>query len=315
MTGVGVFFVLSGFLITSRLMTERGGVNLRRFYMRRMFRIMPCAWAYLIVAFILVRSHMHAGEVTSCVLFFRNYVSFGMFSFTVHFWSLSIEEQFYLIWPGVFVIAGTRRAGWIALTGAVILAALRYQHWSYYASLPLPGSTHTELCADGLLVGCAAAILSPKCKGVRLPTYPLVLAFAWCVYHYSSFVPLVESTIIALLLLSTTLHSTTKLAKALEMPALRYIGKLSYSIYIWQQIPAAFYAHNLAVLPYKIVVLSVVVLVSYYGLEKPMISFGKTVCRIACSTQGERGTMGTCEPPRGYSRKCIGRVTPGVPSN
>src|ERR1700731_4102388 len=95
--GVSVFFVLSGFLITSRLLDEQernGRINLLRFYLRRIFRLMPCAWTFLLVVWTL--GIVKPGEIESCLFFFRNYVAFGPSGPTVHFWSLSIEEQFYL---------------------------------------------------------------------------------------------------------------------------------------------------------------------------------------------------------------------------
>jgi peptidoglycan/LPS O-acetylase OafA/YrhL len=276
--GVFIFFVLSGFLITSRLQSELhtcGHINLVGFYVRRLFRIMPCAWAYLLVAMLLAPEHMHRGEITSCVMFFRNYVSFGAFSLTVHFWSLAIEEQFYLLWPGVFILVGARRAGWVALCGAIVIAIRRSMGWAHYASLALPGPTHTELCADALLIGCFAAVIAPRLKGVSIPALPLAAILAWCVHHYSPFIPLVESCIIALLLLSTSTLPNTALGRLLELRPVRYIGKVSYSVYIWQQLPAAIYAHTLFALPYKILGLTVLVVFSHYGLERPMIALGK----------------------------------------
>ena len=104
--GVAIFFVLSGFLITTILQREfeaTGRVDLRRFYLRRFFRLMPCAWCYLLAILgppgLLMRTIVPGRDLLSCVFFWRNYYHDSAFAdaFTSHFWSLAIEEQFYLV--------------------------------------------------------------------------------------------------------------------------------------------------------------------------------------------------------------------------
>jgi len=110
--GVDVFFAISGLLICWRLLDEesrRGRISLRNFYIRRAFRILPPAVIYLIAIAILSAIgliHASAKELLASLLFFRNYlVQLGHFSvspwFTGHFWSLSVEEHFYLLLPGL----------------------------------------------------------------------------------------------------------------------------------------------------------------------------------------------------------------------
>src|SRR5260221_4908735 len=99
--GVTIFFVISGFLITHLLAAEeekRGSVSISDFYRRRAFRILPPAILYL-----LVTAGLTSGvDVLHCLLFVRN-LNPGS-EVTSHYWSLSIEEQFYLIWPAAFVL-------------------------------------------------------------------------------------------------------------------------------------------------------------------------------------------------------------------
>ncbi len=99
--GVTIFFVLSGYLITSKLV--EAPINLKRFYIRRLFRLTPVEWLFLSV---LVFLRWHTGfpittwsEIAGCVFFYRNYL--GGNTGAAHFWSLSIESQFYLVWPSV----------------------------------------------------------------------------------------------------------------------------------------------------------------------------------------------------------------------
>jgi peptidoglycan/LPS O-acetylase OafA/YrhL len=113
--GVHVFFVISGFLITGLLMEElalSGRISLSRFYLRRTLRIFPAYYAYLAIAFLAAvagwvqlapHDLMHGLSYTSNYYPSRSW-------FLGHTWSLSVEEQFYLLWPALVVLTGPRRA-------------------------------------------------------------------------------------------------------------------------------------------------------------------------------------------------------------
>jgi peptidoglycan/LPS O-acetylase OafA/YrhL len=117
--GVSLFFAISGYLITTLLLDEqqRGGISLRGFYIRRAFRILPPAYIYLAaVATIGVSGliHLAPGEILSAALVYNNYWPSRSW-FTQHFWSLSMEEHFYLLWPSLLTLSGLVRAKWLAL--------------------------------------------------------------------------------------------------------------------------------------------------------------------------------------------------------
>ncbi len=103
-TGVFIFFVISGYLITSLLLREHektGSISLRGFYFRRAMRILPPL--YLYVGFLLLlgwagRLAIYKLDIISSLFFFHDYALSRMWTLE-HFWTLSIEEQFYLIWP------------------------------------------------------------------------------------------------------------------------------------------------------------------------------------------------------------------------
>jgi len=104
--GVDIFFGLSGLLISALLLEEysqKGSISLAGFYTRRIFRILPPCFAFLLMAVLLglIQSPL---ELASCLAFFRNYlpVSLGGY-YTGHLWSLAVEEHFYLLWPAVLV--------------------------------------------------------------------------------------------------------------------------------------------------------------------------------------------------------------------
>jgi hypothetical protein len=134
---VDIFFALSGFLITSRLIREsdqNGAISLRSFYIRRAFRILPASWTYLIVIAILCISgvmNQPVWSILACLLLCRNYFPMQKPSgeypglYTGHFWSLAVEEHFYLFWP--FLLSRMRME---KATRFAIAAATGFTVWS-----------------------------------------------------------------------------------------------------------------------------------------------------------------------------------------
>ncbi|CAO5259387.1 acyltransferase family protein [Frankia sp. AgKG'84/4] len=175
--GVDVFFVLSGFLITGGLLAERdrtGGMSLTRFYLRRAYRLLPAFWLLVAVAtgWVVVLGMGTAGErrefldsLASSTLYLNNYFQVVKQStgagWLGHTWSLSLEEQFYLLWPLVLIVLCRRprivdRLPVVLLGGAVAVALWRNVLVAFGAQ-----GTRTYFAldtrADALLVGCALA--------------------------------------------------------------------------------------------------------------------------------------------------------------
>jgi peptidoglycan/LPS O-acetylase OafA/YrhL len=274
--GVTLFFVLSGYLITARLMQERetkGRVSLREFYMRRFFRIMPAAWFYLLVISLVTWNLPH--QLLSCLLFYRNYV--GSAELTAHFWSLSIEEQYYLIWPLLLWLLG-RRSLPIAATGACLVALNRAIHWRYLAILPFGATLGTELRIDSILVGCCAALLLPWLRS-RLRVWmiwPLLAIFAGCLTISTHLLPFSECVVIALLLCVTSSFPTK--FRWLSNKPIVYVGALSYSLYLWQQPTLRFGGHeSLSSIPLRIGAMCVCAILSYTFIEQPCIRLGRRI--------------------------------------
>lgn len=126
--GVTIFFVLSGFLITANLISRP--VTLKNFYIRRFFRLMPAAWTFLAVLTLvdaLTGFPLSSWpEIRACLLFYRNFLP--PVGGTGQFWTLSIEEQFYLIWPGVLLLFGARRCRWDC-------RHMRREHWNFQIAI------------------------------------------------------------------------------------------------------------------------------------------------------------------------------------
>ncbi len=159
--GVSIFFALSGFLITRRLMDE-GRIDLASFYRRRAFRILPPIIAYLAVLWMLG----FRGQLLASLLFVRNYITptAPQAWYTGHFWSLAIEEHFYLLWPASLYVAGFRRARWIAPALALMVAGWRaadlHYNWIGRLDPALRGSlARTDYRLGTLLFGCAIALV------------------------------------------------------------------------------------------------------------------------------------------------------------
>ena len=279
--GVTIFFVLSGFLITTLLLREKAQtstLSLRSFYLRRLFRIAPSAWTYIAIMFAISVGKPFSGKEISATLFcFRNYVFLnGSHPLTAHFWSLAIEEQFYLVWPLLVLLFNPRALLWLAASGSVLVAIWRLIHWTEIATGPLLAGCATQYRADALLVGCAVAIALPWLQPRMRPWFaiPMAAFVAFCVLRFQGFSPLSESITIAALL-ATTSSCLTPLNRLLEWKPLEWLGIASYSLYLWQQ-PLWLIAREW---PYGFVIAIPAALalatISYRLIERPCIAAGR----------------------------------------
>jgi peptidoglycan/LPS O-acetylase OafA/YrhL len=249
--GVDLFFAISGFLITYRLMEERastGRVWRRSFYPGRSFRILPPAFLYLgavSVLGVLGVWPTKVWEVLASLLFVRNYtMHLPGGEITNHFWSLSVEEHFYLVWPFLFLfVAARRRALWIvpaialgvhvwrSLDARLLLAANLFPH---------AGLLHrTDTRLDSLLWGCLAALVFSRLRNAAFfrrtgVVYALLAALVGVVAAGAPMLPLWTALLFPLIVVSTVAQPESILARWLERPALAWVGRMSYGIYLWQ---------------------------------------------------------------------------------
>ena len=274
--GVVLFFVLSGFLITSKLL--EGPMSFKRFYLRRFFRLMPAAWtflAFLVLIGIVTGKHFTSRtEVISCLFCFRNFL--GKMGFAGHFWSLSIEEQFYLVWPLTLFLAGVARARWIALFGAIGCTIFRFVTWSRYGAHFPTGPTF--LHANWLLMGCFAALLlhDQRIRGIlaqisRPWPLPALCVFVFCMASQDE--PIAEGFALAALLISTTLNPAGTCARAVSFQPLAWLGRVSYSVYLWQ---GFFLAQHQV---WALCATPIFALGSYYLIERPCTRLGHRLTR------------------------------------
>jgi peptidoglycan/LPS O-acetylase OafA/YrhL len=279
--GVTIFFVLSGFLITSKLLDDPK--NLKQFYIRRIFRLLPVAWAYLgallLLDWLMGLHHASLAEVRACLLFYRNFAGLACGTAVAgHYWSLSVEEQFYLFWPCLLALAGPRRARWWVIVGALACAFYRWTHWAYYDRQWL--SFHTEVRADALLVGCLLALLlqEPKMRSIiqrwsGICALPALLTLIACIARFHWLPPLYECVAIACLIAATTLNPNSKLVLPFSASPLVWLGTVSYSVYVWQQFFLSHYNSPLATYS-MMFLMPFFALSSFYCIERPFTRLG-----------------------------------------
>jgi peptidoglycan/LPS O-acetylase OafA/YrhL len=314
--GVELFFAISGLLICSRLLDEEsraGQISVRSFYIRRFFRILPAAIFYLLVIGILAAFQVipvFPKDWFAALFFFRNYAMLFEYLnhsplplhwYTGHFWSLSMEEHFYLVLPAVLVaFQKTRR--WV-LAGLAISVALWRMVLAHVMHHEYQFNFRTDTHADALLIPAMIALalypLTRKQTARRyLPVWSFPIFLVIEVLLLTTRVPgffTLQAIVLPLLILSTVLHPNTAQGKILESKPLRWIGWISYSLYLWQQL---FFGVNfvgsppeLALLrrpPINLVALLVCATFSYYGIEKPFIRLGHKLASASDESPGAR---------------------------
>ena len=264
--GVDVFMAVSGFIVTNLLLRERarlGRIHIGAFWGRRFRRLVPA----LVLMVIVVSALLHylaptsvassaRGQGLSAMLYVTNWkliasgVSYGgaigARSPFVHLWSLAVEEQFYLIWPVVLVglLAISRKRVWpvVAVTAMGAVASAAWMAYLYNpAQDPLRLYYGTDTRAQAFLIGALAALVAPfvgaRSKALLRALGPVAFVALLVVmltdapgFLYRGGFALVA--ISAALCALATMHAGP-LARALDQPGLRELGRVSYGVYLW----------------------------------------------------------------------------------
>jgi peptidoglycan/LPS O-acetylase OafA/YrhL len=303
--GVRCFFLISGLLITWLMLVEHdtaGGVNLRHFYIRRALRILPVYFTYLGVLFclhLLTPFNQSRGAWISNLTFTTNFVEGSWPS--GHLWSLSVEEQFYLLWPALFVACGmaskTRVAFRVLALPMLVAPAWRLMTYKQFYPRQLgPAFAHFSFFNyfDCLAVGCVCAFLLRHHRA-RLEKWlgglPMVTAATGILLVFFPkllfLVPLPGRIVMAFSFTFQSLGMALLVTQSIIMPQrgfypvlnwkwVRHLGVLSYSIYIWQQLfcsnPALFGLTAVwwISFPGWFVPVLAVAHLSYFALERPL---------------------------------------------
>ena len=237
--GVHMFFALSGFLITYRFIEEReqtGRIDLRAFYRRRVRRILPPAIIYLAVLAVLgpwLRMLPASwSEIAASLFFYRNLFQGGWY--TGHFWSLSLEEQFYLAWPVILVAARTKaRVAAAAMIGATAIWRIHV-----FSVDPAANIYRPDLLADHLLWGCLIALLWKQVMSiapmVRTAMGVLGIGLATALIYWQ---PRFWQALFAFsVAVGFILAAEAAQSWSAKLWPLRKLGEASYDCYIWQSL-------------------------------------------------------------------------------
>jgi peptidoglycan/LPS O-acetylase OafA/YrhL len=310
--GVHVFFVISGFIITTLLLKEEartGSISLRNFYIRRVLRILPLAFTFLLILALLntcFRLGIPPLDFITSFFFVKNIVP-GEWH-TEHYWSLSVEEQYYLVFP--FLLSRGLRP---YLTICFFFIGLYFCNniiAHFWPTRGVVGAVFDIVFSNSMLsivMGSLTSILLFK-AGHRILTIPwktaqltiveifamLAAFFLWLHPKFFGLSSFLCSCLIALTLLLLVRFQYGPVYWILNTRPVAFVGKLSFSLYIWQQL---FTAHQPWAHLFKygdsvvlnLVALGTVATLSYYVVEKPFLRLKTRYKERVSGGQPQRG--------------------------
>jgi peptidoglycan/LPS O-acetylase OafA/YrhL len=312
--GVDFFFVISGFLITALLVEEfdtMKRISLKRFYMRRILRLAPALLVMLAVYCIATiflydwqRTYRNWGDALIVLLYAANWAGALAIHAPTHLghaWSLSIEEQFYALWPPLlWLMLRTFRSRWLvaASAAAVALGVLAWRNYMFLAGAA-DGRIYngTDTRADALMVGCffgillASNLIPREVRGAATyifsvvgliglalllaltagPTWNAPIMFQWLYFGIA--------LLTAVVILDCFMNPASVVKRVMAFKPLVWIGTVSYGLYLWHY-PIFTILRDFRFTTVQILVLGnamtfAIVTASYYLLEKPFLGMKK----------------------------------------
>jgi peptidoglycan/LPS O-acetylase OafA/YrhL len=302
--GVNIFFVLSGYLIYQLSVREAdrtGGFNWRQFYLRRVLRIFPCFYFYIAVLLALVGLgvfEIHWPALVAAATFSQNYRHLWDVGergpsddFVIgHYWTLALEEQFYLTWPLLMLLF---RKNWLFPTLIAILALAPLFRIATYQLMPGSRGQLGMMFHTGFDSIAAGVLLGELTRGPRAGPWLTALAGKWWLSGIAIAYPLliarplagslggayshsigksIELACICLVISAAVSQRDSLLFRFLNWKSLAYVGVLSYSLYIWNNL--FLYEAGIASLnyfPVNIVCVFGMAIFSHYLIEKPFL--------------------------------------------
>lgn len=290
--GVRIFFVISGFLITAQLIAEYGKnqtISLSQFYRRRIFRIIPVWLVYIGVVCLLALLGfivLHPRDLLHAVTFTMNYHPDRSWELG-HLWSLSIEEQFYIVWPLLMLLGRPRVAAWVAVAFAIGAPLYRGLALHYgFVNVDIFDEGFVGV-GDAIAIGCVLAAFRAKLHANTfywrfihssrlfwlLPAVAMLMAHQ---VHHVMFDLVVGRTVghvcLAVFIDGCIARPKEGFVNLLNSPAAVWLGHRSYSIYIWQQLFICRYRSGwLWHFPYAYVPAMIAAMLSFRFIEMPFI--------------------------------------------
>jgi peptidoglycan/LPS O-acetylase OafA/YrhL len=317
--GVRVFFVISGFLISTLLLAElrrRGSIHLRRFYLRRTLRIFVPYYACVAVILLLQLPGLVSltpGDVAHALTYTMNYFPERSWDLG-HGWSLSVEEQFYLAWPAVLLL-GARRGLWVAATCLVLAPLIRIVYFFLFpVLLEYEVRYRFETVVDALAIGCLLAGASDwlgrqsfyrdfLASRLLIAVPVVVVVYAATLDPRTRGYLLIGSSAqnagIALCMAWCVANAGSWVGKLLNSRPLVLLGLMSYSIYLWQQpFTNPFSASPVTRFPLNMALLAAASLTSYCFIERPSMAWRQVIERRFFGTRESSRTNFMHTPPR-----------------
>ena len=317
--GVDLFFVLSGYLITDLLLHSRGNKHFfRNFYVRRALRIFPLYYLTIFVFFnlgSLTFSNQETGSAFGYYahhsMWFWTFTQNWLFSmdgpppmpYLSHFWSLAVEEQFYLLWPFlIFFVKNLNLLKKIIITLVVVAVVIRCSMWINEAQLQAY-YCNTLARMDSLLLGCLLAVHMKQGLQVRMRYIHLAITgflalilFSLFLYGNLSHKNLLFASVgytctacfFTALLYLLIKNESLLLPFTNRLQPVRFIGKISFGIYVYHlpiylllhyfifkylaNNPNLFYTQSLFISSLSIILTILASSLSFYLLEKPILN-------------------------------------------
>jgi peptidoglycan/LPS O-acetylase OafA/YrhL len=281
--GMVMFFILSGFLITSILLKEQ---NLPSFLIRRFFRVIPLAWLYITVALALSGASLYAWFAH--YLFFANIPPTEMLPLTVHLWSLCLEMQFYV---GVALLVALVRVRGLLLLPILCLlfTGLRVWHGIYASSI-------TYYRIDEILAGCTLALIYHGRLGAGLlralksvPQWPVFMLLILSCLPQGGWFNYFRPYMAALLIGATLLNPGTAMVTRLNGRFFLFLAGISYSLYVIHPLLAESWLGSGDVIekyakrPLLLAVLFALAYVSTHYYEHRWMGYGRALARFSAN--------------------------------
>lgn len=308
--GVQIFFVLSGYLITGILLSERerkGRIDIKRFYLRRIFRIVPASYLFLSALAALTALGLIAVSGNLLLVSFLYILNYQAvwggegegYWYVAHFWSLCVEQQFYLLWPFVLNRLTLRHAQRALIALALLMPVVRVASYFLFPGLrgQLGMMFHTG--SDSIFIGSLTALLLhqfPDWRS-RIGGAHWSLAFAAGAFllvgsvfaHFLMggvwslvFSRTVNGSLAAFLLVWSIENSRSKWGQFLNAAPVVYVGAISYGVYLWQQVFLAETAtRSVGSVLLGIAGTFATAAFSFHCFERPLLLFGRKLMSAA----------------------------------
>jgi len=248
--GVTLFFVISGFLITYLLLQEYSKaetIQVKKFYVRRILRIWPIYYAYILISIIVLYFAGLSDEILNARLWFYvfftaniPFLSSSGIWILVHYWSIGVEEQFYLFWPLVVKFSKKKLLRTV-MTIMILWLCFKYGSWIIFSNKSLVYRFFAVTSFQSMMIGATGAILFFRKNKLflRLLTKNYVQILTWCFFlgngFFIEYIPaIIRNEIVAAFSLILIIGQVENKLKylSLENKIFDFIGKISYGIYV-----------------------------------------------------------------------------------